>query len=104
MSVSRRRPAPPLPSCPTDPPSPAALLRRAATDLPPAPAAAPAPAPATFITQIRADYKALKDLIKASAAEEQTAGVQHFSPRTTSLTVQRAADRRDSGGWVGAAA
>ena len=44
-----------------------------------------------------ADYKALKDLIKESAAEEQTAGPQHFSPRTTSLTVERAADRRDSG-------
>ena len=49
-----------------------------------------------------ADYKALKDLIKASAVEEATAGVQSFSPRTTSLTVQRSADRRDSGashGW-----
>lgn len=44
-----------------------------------------------------ADYKALKDLIKESAAEEATAGVQSFSPRTTSLTVQRAADKRDSG-------
>ena len=44
-----------------------------------------------------ADYKGLKDLIKESAAEEATAGVQSFSPRTTSLTVQRAADRRDSG-------
>lgn len=42
------------------------------------------------------DYKALKDLIKESAAEEATAGVQSFSPRTTSLTVQRAADKRDS--------
>ncbi|EFN52611.1 hypothetical protein CHLNCDRAFT_58814 [Chlorella variabilis] len=42
------------------------------------------------------DYKGLKDLIKESAAEEATAGVQSFSPRTTSLTVQRAADRRDS--------
>ncbi|PSC71737.1 VTC domain-containing [Micractinium conductrix] len=42
------------------------------------------------------DYKALKDLIKASAVEEATAGVQSFSPRTTSLTVQRSADRRDS--------
>lgn len=42
------------------------------------------------------DYKALKDLIKESAAEEATAGVTNFSPRTTSLTVQRAADRRDS--------
>jgi hypothetical protein len=39
-------------------------------------------------------------LIKASAAEEQTSGVQNFSPRTTSLTVQRAADRRDSGACV----
>lgn len=44
-----------------------------------------------------ADYKALKDLIKESAAEEATAGVQSFSPRTTSLTVQRATDKRDSG-------
>lgn len=44
-----------------------------------------------------ADYKALKDLIKESATEEATAGVQSFSPRTTSLTVQRAADKRDSG-------
>lgn len=45
-----------------------------------------------------ADYKALKDLIKESAAEEAAAGgVTNFSPRTTSLTVQRAADRRDSG-------
>ena len=44
-----------------------------------------------------ADYKALKDLIKAAAEEEANAGPQAFSPRTTSLTVQRAADRRDSG-------
>ncbi|KAL4855568.1 Vacuolar transporter chaperone 4 [Chlorella vulgaris] len=42
------------------------------------------------------DYKGLKDLIKESAAEEQMSGVQSFSPRTTSLTVQRATDRRDS--------
>lgn len=49
-------------------------------------------------TQLGADYKALKDLIKESAAEEASAGgVTNFSPRTTSLTVQRAADRRDSG-------
>lgn len=63
-----------------------------------------APVPGSFClcfppeTMLGADYKGLKDLIKQSAAEEQTAGVQSFSPRTTSLTVQRAADRRDSGG------
>ena len=49
------------------------------------------------------DYKALKDLIKEAAEEAATAGVQGFSPRTTSLTVQRAADRRDSGARPGAA-
>ena len=55
----------------------------------------PTPTPTPF--PFCADYKGLKDLIKESAAEEETAGAQGFSPRTTSLTVQRAADRRDSG-------
>eukprot|EP00887_Chlorella_sp_A99_P007158 scaffold2.g7158.t1 len=41
-------------------------------------------------------YKALKDLIKRSAEEHANAGTLSFSPRTTSLTVQRAADKRDS--------
>ncbi|GAB4819711.1 hypothetical protein N2152v2_006757 [Parachlorella kessleri] len=43
------------------------------------------------------DYKALKDLIKESASEDAAVGVGvNYSPRTTSLSVQRAADRRDS--------
>ena len=42
------------------------------------------------------DYKALKDLIKRSVEEYANAGVTNFSPRTTSLTVQRATDKRDS--------
>jgi SPX domain protein involved in polyphosphate accumulation len=36
------------------------------------------------------DYKALKELIKASVEESQSAGVLSYSPRTTSLTVIRA--------------
>lgn len=41
------------------------------------------------------DYKGLKDLIKACAAEAET-GETHFSPRTTSLTVQRYNYKKDS--------
>lgn len=40
------------------------------------------------------DYKALKDLIKQAAAESENVGNGvSFSPRTTSLTVQRGARR-----------
>ncbi|KAH7623032.1 hypothetical protein Ndes2526B_g02326 [Nannochloris sp. 'desiccata'] len=42
------------------------------------------------------DYKCLKDLIKAAARQQEEAGVTEYSPRTTSLTVQRAMDSRDS--------
>eukprot|EP00197_Chlamydomonas_leiostraca_P000109 CAMPEP_0202888524 /NCGR_PEP_ID=MMETSP1391-20130828/43232_1 /ASSEMBLY_ACC=CAM_ASM_000867 /TAXON_ID=1034604 /ORGANISM="Chlamydomonas leiostraca, Strain SAG 11-49" /LENGTH=704 /DNA_ID=CAMNT_0049571829 /DNA_START=1666 /DNA_END=3777 /DNA_ORIENTATION=+ len=41
------------------------------------------------------DYKGLKDLIKACASEAET-GEHSFSPRTTSLTVQRYNNRKDS--------
>jgi SPX domain protein involved in polyphosphate accumulation len=42
------------------------------------------------------DYKCLKDLIKEAARQQEEAGVSAYSPRTTSLTVQRAMDSRDS--------
>ncbi|KAL6772253.1 VTC4B [Auxenochlorella protothecoides x Auxenochlorella symbiontica] len=42
------------------------------------------------------DYKALKDLIKISAADYESNTLPSFSPRTTSLTVQRVQNRRDS--------
>ncbi|KXZ45148.1 hypothetical protein GPECTOR_58g597 [Gonium pectorale] len=42
------------------------------------------------------DYKGLKDLIKACQKEAQTAGETSFSPRTTSLTVQRYSNTKDS--------
>jgi SPX domain protein involved in polyphosphate accumulation len=43
------------------------------------------------------DYKCLKDLIKEAARQQEEAGVAGgYSPRTTSLTVQRAMDSRDS--------
>jgi hypothetical protein len=43
------------------------------------------------------DYKALKDLIKAQATDvEGGNGETSFSPRTTSLTVQRYKNSKDS--------
>lgn len=42
------------------------------------------------------DYKSLKDLIKAAVKQLEEAGPQAYSPRTTSLTVQRAMDGRDN--------
>ena len=42
------------------------------------------------------DYKGLKDLIKESAAEVQSTGVAAFSPRTTSLSIARAAKKSDA--------
>lgn len=41
------------------------------------------------------DYKGLKDLIKACQKEAET-GEASFSPRTTSLTVQRYNNTKDS--------
>ncbi|GLC44294.1 hypothetical protein PLESTB_000761900 [Pleodorina starrii] len=42
------------------------------------------------------DYKGLKELIKQSQKEAETAGEASFSPRTTSLTVQRYNTSKDS--------
>ncbi|GIL87349.1 hypothetical protein Vretifemale_15424 [Volvox reticuliferus] len=42
------------------------------------------------------DYKGLKDLIKKCQKEAETAGEASFSPRTTSLTVQRYSNTKDS--------
>ncbi|KDD71948.1 hypothetical protein H632_c4120p0, partial [Helicosporidium sp. ATCC 50920] len=42
------------------------------------------------------DYKSLKDLIKESAQERDEGGLPNYSPRMTSLTVQRAANPMDS--------
>jgi SPX domain protein involved in polyphosphate accumulation len=42
------------------------------------------------------DYKGLKDLIKESAKEAETAGPTAFSPRTTSLSIVRAAKTADA--------
>lgn len=42
------------------------------------------------------EYKALKDLIKECQKEAEIAGETSFSPRTTSLTVQRYANQKDS--------
>jgi SPX domain protein involved in polyphosphate accumulation len=42
------------------------------------------------------DYKGLKDLIKESAKEAETAGPAAFSPRTTSLSIVRAAKTADA--------
>ncbi|KAF6262836.1 VTC domain-containing protein [Scenedesmus sp. NREL 46B-D3] len=42
------------------------------------------------------DYKGLKDLIKESAREAETAGPAAFSPRTTSLSIVRAAKTADA--------
>ena len=42
------------------------------------------------------DYKALKDLIKASSKEAESGAETSFSPRTTSLTVQRYSSNKDS--------
>ncbi len=44
------------------------------------------------------NYKALKDLIKEATAEAATAGEVSFSPRTTSLTVQRVNNKKDTAG------
>ncbi len=42
------------------------------------------------------DYKGLKDLIKESAKEAETSGPAAFSPRTTSLSIVRAAKTADA--------
>lgn len=42
------------------------------------------------------DYKGLKDLIKESAQEADTAGPTTFSPRTTSLSIARAGRKADA--------
>jgi len=42
------------------------------------------------------DYKGLKDLIKESAKEAETSGPTAFSPRTTSLSIVRAAKKADA--------
>lgn len=42
------------------------------------------------------DYKGLKDLIKESAKEAETSGPAAFSPRTTSLSIARAAKKADA--------
>lgn len=42
------------------------------------------------------DYKRLKDLIKDSAKEAETTGPAAFSPRTTSLSIVRAAKQADA--------
>ncbi|GBG00375.1 vacuolar transporter chaperone [Raphidocelis subcapitata] len=42
------------------------------------------------------DYNALKDLIKESALEAETAGPTTFSPRTTSLSIVRAGRKADA--------
>lgn len=42
------------------------------------------------------DYKGLKELIKEASAEAAIAGETSFSPRTTSLTVQRVNNKKDS--------
>jgi len=42
------------------------------------------------------DYKGLKDLIKESAKEAETSGPTAFSPRTTSLSIARAAKKADA--------
>ncbi|KAF8057149.1 VTC4 [Scenedesmus sp. PABB004] len=42
------------------------------------------------------DYKGLKDLIKESAKEAETSGPAAFSPRTTSLSIVRAAKTTDA--------
>lgn len=42
------------------------------------------------------DYKGLKDLIKESAREAETQGPAAFSPRTTSLSIVRAAKQADA--------
>ncbi len=45
------------------------------------------------------DYKGLKTLIKEAQADAATQGeTTQFSPRTTSLTVQRVNNRKDSAG------
>ena len=67
------------------------VARARAHTRPPPPAC-----PATLPPDAYLDYKGLKDLIKASAAELEQQGVVSFSPRTTSLTVQKHADARDS--------
>jgi SPX domain protein involved in polyphosphate accumulation len=46
--------------------------------------------------QAYVDYKGLKDLIKEAAADAATTGETSFSPRTTSLTVQRVNNKKDS--------
>lgn len=42
------------------------------------------------------DYKGLKDLIKESARQAETSGPAAFSPRTTSLSIVRAARQTDA--------
>ncbi len=42
------------------------------------------------------DYAALKDLIKDSAKQAETAGPAAFSPRTTSLSIARANKQTDA--------
>jgi glycerophosphodiester phosphodiesterase len=42
------------------------------------------------------NYKGLKDLIKQAQQESEKAGEASFSPRTTSLTVQRVSNKKDS--------
>lgn len=46
--------------------------------------------------QFYLDYKGLKDLIKESAQEAATSGPAAFSPRTTSLSIARAAKKADA--------